>query len=888
MNLVLEIQEDGQRRLLPLVDAEVGIGRGTENAVVIQDPRSSRLHCVLRRTPQGVLLEDLKSRNGTLLNGTAVTRSLVRLGDTFEVGQVRFALRDGAGDDAPAAGTGSVAAPSAADNDESLSASKTISDGRFTREPANAAETITAAPVSTAKLDGVWLEGVDGTYKGQRVEVTKSPFVMGRGDSCDFTLDDKRASGKHAQIHLSKSKYYVEDLNSTNGTAINKKPIRRAILKTGYVLLVGSHSFRVHLPESAGTASAPAPAAGAFEEEEASEFDMERFLAASGSTSIWPMLVVPLLIIVVLFSAWDVARRVFDREASDPVATENLVRSNWSFESPLAGDNTVPGWRLAEGSNGTLRLDTQLAQPPGYQALRLSSNQGSGLCRAFSTDEIGVTNDRKYRLTGFVANRSGAFAAGLLVEWYRARSGGMVLLGRSFSDLARESGELVDVDVILTAPPGAGSARVGGYVFGSGEAVFDRVSLSEWTVTEGTEDGAALPLEGTTFAAGQSGRRIQLHLGSEGTSSVRVGTRALLTTIWAGFSPPRDSLVVGPRMAPLRQGTPDGGDLLLVQELPDELARRWVTVEQTVAASRDRIALRWRSGLESDGELADESDGTSHGLRLFIEARSSTPLVAQGETLERFSVVEADGGPFRELVFGEGAERVSLYFETPVKLSTLEDPSRERRKLLVAEPVDALDSLELVVAHGARFEAAEARLRIEAAARSYRDGTIGAALKQLDEIANEFKNQPEAVREARERMESWQQEAEAGQRRLESELSEFRRLPSRAMYGMLRTWATSFGQRYQGSPHGSEGARLLAEVEEIWAARQSATRGSSATDFLERGKSLFASGGIALAQYYLERAIEADPDGKLAEEAKHVLLRIQKRRETQKQILLLK
>ena len=68
----LIIEEDGKRRTIDLPPQGVEIGRGQENGVVISDPRSSRRHCRVIRTPQGWVLEDLKSRNGTLLGGSPV------------------------------------------------------------------------------------------------------------------------------------------------------------------------------------------------------------------------------------------------------------------------------------------------------------------------------------------------------------------------------------------------------------------------------------------------------------------------------------------------------------------------------------------------------------------------------------------------------------------------------------------------------------------------------------------------------------------------------------------------------------------------------------------------------------------------------------------------
>jgi pSer/pThr/pTyr-binding forkhead associated (FHA) protein len=71
----------------------VVIGRGVECDVVIKDLKASRRHCQLTRQPEGFLLEDLGSRNGTLVNGVKITAPLLlKTNQTFQVGDTIFYL----------------------------------------------------------------------------------------------------------------------------------------------------------------------------------------------------------------------------------------------------------------------------------------------------------------------------------------------------------------------------------------------------------------------------------------------------------------------------------------------------------------------------------------------------------------------------------------------------------------------------------------------------------------------------------------------------------------------------------------------------------------------------------------------------------------------------
>ena len=71
----------------------VVIGRGTDCDVVIQDLKASRRHCQLTRREEGFLLEDLGSRNGTLVNGVKITEPiLLKVNQTFQIGDTMFYL----------------------------------------------------------------------------------------------------------------------------------------------------------------------------------------------------------------------------------------------------------------------------------------------------------------------------------------------------------------------------------------------------------------------------------------------------------------------------------------------------------------------------------------------------------------------------------------------------------------------------------------------------------------------------------------------------------------------------------------------------------------------------------------------------------------------------
>jgi FHA domain-containing protein/uncharacterized protein DUF4388 len=73
----------------PLLDSEYTIGRTPDNMIVVADGSVSSRHARVLRTPDGFVLEDLQSRNGTYVNGERVTeKRLLDDGDLIRLGKV--------------------------------------------------------------------------------------------------------------------------------------------------------------------------------------------------------------------------------------------------------------------------------------------------------------------------------------------------------------------------------------------------------------------------------------------------------------------------------------------------------------------------------------------------------------------------------------------------------------------------------------------------------------------------------------------------------------------------------------------------------------------------------------------------------------------------------
>lgn len=79
---------DGRR--VALGEESITIGRLPDNDIVTADSKASRRHAEIRPSGNGYLLVDLRSTNGTRINGTQVSEHLLVDGDHVAVGLTEF------------------------------------------------------------------------------------------------------------------------------------------------------------------------------------------------------------------------------------------------------------------------------------------------------------------------------------------------------------------------------------------------------------------------------------------------------------------------------------------------------------------------------------------------------------------------------------------------------------------------------------------------------------------------------------------------------------------------------------------------------------------------------------------------------------------------------
>ena len=80
--------------------------------------------------------------------------------------------------------------------------------------------------------------------------MSKERYTVGRLPDNDIRIDNAAVSGHHALIINILNDSFLEDLNSTNGTYVNGKIIKKHALQHGDVITVGHHALRFVESES--------------------------------------------------------------------------------------------------------------------------------------------------------------------------------------------------------------------------------------------------------------------------------------------------------------------------------------------------------------------------------------------------------------------------------------------------------------------------------------------------------------------------------------------------------------------------------------------------------------------------------------------------------------
>ncbi len=119
-------------------------------------------------------------------------------------------------------------------------------------------------PKVIVSIDGVVIK---------EVQLTKDRTSLGRRPYNDIVIDNLAVSGEHAVLQMSGNDVHLEDLNSTNGTYVNGKAVKKQLLNNSDMVEIGKYKikyvneaadagFEKTMVFKAGSAGLVPPAAG--------------------------------------------------------------------------------------------------------------------------------------------------------------------------------------------------------------------------------------------------------------------------------------------------------------------------------------------------------------------------------------------------------------------------------------------------------------------------------------------------------------------------------------------------------------------------------------------------------------------------------------------------
>jgi pSer/pThr/pTyr-binding forkhead associated (FHA) protein len=102
--------------------------------------------------------------------------------------------------------------------------------------------------VSIQKQPGITIETKLGQDKISQSHFSQNEVMIGRDNNCELSVMDEALSAHHARIIFHHGQWWLEDLNSTNGTFLNhEKLIVPAVVITGDEFKCGNTFFNIRI-----------------------------------------------------------------------------------------------------------------------------------------------------------------------------------------------------------------------------------------------------------------------------------------------------------------------------------------------------------------------------------------------------------------------------------------------------------------------------------------------------------------------------------------------------------------------------------------------------------------------------------------------------------------
>jgi hypothetical protein len=248
---------------------------------------------------------------------------------------------------------------------------------------------------------------------------------------------------------------------------------------------------------------------------------------------------------------------------------------------------------------------------------------------------------------------------------------------------------------------------------------------------------------------------------------------------------------------------------------------------------------------------------------------------------------KAAGGPFDELVAGDGAVRTSMEFNHTVNIVARKHPIIAGRWLLVVQPADGDSELGVTFSHGSKREAQAARMVLAEADRLFGDGKASEALSLLEGLPGRYPLQEVEIARSVKRIEQWNSEATKVVSDLDVGRDAYRSNPSDVIYRSLYSRGRLLAKRYSNTSAGKKVEGFLAELDAIRDSTSAGRVKAKQEGFFTKAGEYMENQQFGVAGLYLQLLLgQAEKGSQLHKDALNLRERLDTRRETVNKIKL--
>ncbi len=678
---------------------------------------------------------------------------------------------------------------------------------------------------------------------GERQIPISDKMVIGRNPGCNIVLADGNVSGKHAAIVSKGDRWFVADLDSSNGVFVDGDKVKQAQLKSGDQFRIGSTVFAVSAGVKSSQVVADAPGADLVVRRTNTEN-----VEPGGSVALQTIVFIGILA-TLFYSSFDLLSNL----AADPNAMQipgDLLSGAGAFEA----DIPVESW-IQHGDNIEVSQSGGSDAVQGERWLEISGDPAAdGALRLIWSEHFSVKAGQGLLLTAAMKGL-GFDRYGIAVRWTETSDEESPVITEQFSLVQQRSAwSRIALESPAAVSEGFASAQISVVGISSGSS---RGSLlvDQWVAK--IIDVDALPAFSLKNESDQ--QRVTVQLDNRGVSQILRGRLEMISNLRVALGEPR--MQPWGQLLPVRKETfvsGEDGSFRIGFELVE--AGESAVVQQFGRAQDQRVDFSW------------SVQQTTPAMIVFRikNKRLSLPILGFLDGIQ--VATEMTDGKFNffgdEFSIGEGNQQVVLAMSESVNWSGNTDP----------------DNGDLIVSadHGMLEAGGAIDLSISASSAREQE-TLNKILIDLDRLLS-MRKEGDAYRlmqSARNQM-GWRDDLDSRmkvyQNRLDAEISaikaqlkavqdDIRRYPGSPAENFLVEICKEAQVRFAGLDISDTADQILSEIDSLQDVQEEKSALGKLQTLLSLAEKAVDEERGELARFYYQHVIDSSPDSEAASEA---------------------